>query len=111
MSRNGLNPRWDKEAAEVVASHPELTQIVLSVCYKPSPTAKAKTLGYAALPLSAVRSGVRCVRCATSAARASSSASCSSEPPPTRATPRRRWRATTRRSNAISSRSCDCHVT
>ena len=27
----------------------------------PSPTAKAKTLGYAALPLSAVRSGVRCV--------------------------------------------------
>ena len=59
--RNGLNPRWDKEVAEVVASHPELTQIVLSVCYKPSPTAKAKTLGYAALPLSAVRSGVRCV--------------------------------------------------
>ena len=61
VSRNGLNPRWDKEVAEVVASHPELTQIVLSVCYKPSPTAKAKTLGYAALPLSAVRSGVRCV--------------------------------------------------
>ena len=72
--RNGLNPRWGGtppgseheggrgEVGEVVVSHPEISQLYLSVCYKTKDgKGKTKQLGYAALPIAAVREGVRCV--------------------------------------------------
>ncbi len=58
-ARNGLNPSWDGEAAEVVLSHPELSQLYLALCHKQK--GKTRQLGYGALPVAAVRGGVRCV--------------------------------------------------
>ena len=73
-ARNGLNPRWGGtapgsehlggrgEVGEVVISHPEISQLYLSVCYKTKDgKGKTKQLGAAALPIAAVREGVRCV--------------------------------------------------
>ena len=73
-ARNGLNPRWGGsppgsehlggrgEVGEVVISHPEISQLYISVCYKTKDgKGKTKQLGAAALPIAAVREGVRCV--------------------------------------------------
>ena len=47
---------------EVVISHPEISQLYLSVCYKTKDgKGKTKQLGAAALPVAALREGVRCV--------------------------------------------------
>ena len=47
---------------EVVISHPEISQLYLSVCYKTKDgKGKTKQLGAAALPIAALREGVRCV--------------------------------------------------
>ena len=59
MVRNGLNPHWENESAEIVTSHPELAQLVVQLCYRPRGAAKPRVLGTAALPMSCVRQGVR----------------------------------------------------
>ena len=58
--RNGLNPTWDGEAAEVVVSHPEIAQLYVSLCHRLKGK-KTQQLCAAVLPMAALRQGVRCV--------------------------------------------------
>ena len=58
--RNGLNPTWDGEAAEVVVSHPEIAQLYISLCHRLKGK-KTQQLCAAVLPMAALRQGVRCV--------------------------------------------------
>ena len=60
-ARNGLNPDWDFEPVEAVASHPELAQLVVSVCYR-NRQSKVRTLASTALPLTCARQGLRCLQ-------------------------------------------------
>jgi len=61
VQRNGMNPRWTDEQVEVITSHPELAQMVISICYRPA-KARVRVLATAALPVSCLRGGVRSVQ-------------------------------------------------
>jgi hypothetical protein len=56
---NGLSPHWTNEACEIVASHEALTQAVFTLCYRHR--SAERLLAVAAVPLHAVRAGVRCL--------------------------------------------------
>jgi len=62
VQRNGLNPHWEFEEAEVITSHPELAQVIISLCYRPRQSSKARVLGSTALPIACLRAGVRSVQ-------------------------------------------------
>ena len=70
VARNGLNPHWENEDVEILTSHPELAQIVISICHRPrqgalalgSGSAKSRVLATAALPVSCLREGVRSIQ-------------------------------------------------
>ena len=65
MWRNGLNVAWDssKSKAAIVSSHPEMAVALVSLSYKVTTSTwqdRKRALGRVALPLVAMRAGVRC---------------------------------------------------
>ena len=58
---NGLSPHWQDETFELLSSHPEIAQAVLSIGYRVKPSEKPRALAVASVPLDGIRSGVRCL--------------------------------------------------
>ena len=63
VKNNGLNPYWEEGTAEfdIVASHPEITQAVFAVCYRPRPNDKPRQLALGTVNLACARPGLRCL--------------------------------------------------
>ena len=63
VKNNGLNPYWEEGTAEfdIVASHPEITQAVFAVCYRPRPNDKPRQLALGMVNLACARPGLRCL--------------------------------------------------
>jgi len=59
---NGLSAHWEAGTCfDIVASHPEITQAVLTINHRKGAGEKAKPLALASINLACVRTGVRCL--------------------------------------------------
>jgi len=62
-AHNGLSSQWHGEGAsfDIVASHPEITQALFTVSWRPTSRDKPRPLALAAINLSCVQDGLRCL--------------------------------------------------
>ena len=62
VKSNGLNPNWGNDSTfDIIASHPEISQARFVIGYRTRPTEKPRQLAVAAINLSCVRPGLRCI--------------------------------------------------